>query len=103
MADEKPPAKDAKSGPMVDEYGYAGPWGDAKPGEVMPGYSTDPEQRQRDMDAAEERELQRDLIGFQIAEISEKLHEARESGDEARVQELRAEQRRLTHLQLSIR
>lgn len=102
MADEKPPAQDGKPEPMVDEYGYAGPWGDAKPGEVMPGFSTDPEQRKRDVVAAEERELQRDLIGFQIAEISEKLSEARKGGNQALIDELRAEQRRLTHLQLSI-
>ena len=102
MADEKPPAKDGKPEPLVDDYGYAGPWGDAKPGEVMPGYSTDPEQRKRDMVQAEEDELQRDLIGLQIAEISEKLSEARKSGNQALIDELRAEQRRLTHLQLSI-
>ena len=86
----------------TDSLGYAGPWGDAKPGDVMPGISSDPEQRLRDMEAAEEAETQRDLIGFQIAKISEQLWEARERGDEARVKELRAEQRRLTHLQLSI-
>lgn len=102
MADEKPPAKDGKPEPLVDDYGYAGPWGDAKPGEVMPGFSTDPEQRKRDVVKAEEDELQRDLIGLQIAEISEKLGEARKSGNQALIDELRAEQRRLTHLQLSI-
>lgn len=87
----------------TDSLGYAGPWGDAKPGDVMPGFSSDPGQRLRDMEAAEEAETQRDIIGDQIAEISEKLWDARNRGDEARVKELRAEQRRLIQLQLSVR
>jgi hypothetical protein len=95
--------KKGRPEPMADEYGYAGPWGDAKPGDVLPGFSTDPEQRKRDQEKAEQDELQRDLIGFQIAEISAQLEAARLSGDEARYKELREEQRRLTHLQLSIR
>ena len=87
----------------TDALGYAGPWGDAKPGEVMPGFSTDPEQRLRDLEAAEEREVQRDIIGDQIAKISEQLGEAWDNGDDELAEKLLEEQHRLTHLQLSIR
>ncbi len=88
---------------LTDSLGYEGPWGDAKPGDVLPGLSTDPEQRQRDLEAAEARETRRDEIGLQIARVSAKLGLARRRGDQALVEELRAAQRRLTHLQLSIR
>jgi hypothetical protein len=97
MADKKP------SEPVADHLGFAGPWGDAKPGDVLPGISPDPEQRRRDLAAAEAREVRRDIIGDQIAEISAKLSEARDRGDEALVKELRAEQSRLAQMQLSIR
>lgn len=97
MADKKP------SEPMADELGYAGPWGDAKPGDVLPGVSRDPEQRKRDLEAAEQREVQRDVLGHQIAEISEKLAQAWDQGDDGLAERLIEEQRKLAHLQLSIR
>jgi len=86
----------------TDSLGYAGPWGDAKPGEVMPGFSTDPAQRLRDMDAAEARDVQRDIIGNQIAKISEQLGDAWDRGDDELAEKLLEEQHRLTLLQQSI-
>ena len=102
MADKKPPIQDGPAEPVIDELGYAGPWGDAKPGDVAPGISPDAAQRLRDLAAFEERERQRDIIGDQIAEISEKLGEAWDEGNEELAARLIEEQHRLTQLRLSI-
>ncbi|GEM_PF-5197375 len=86
----------------TDLLGYSGPWGDAKPGDVLPGFSTDPEQRQRDLEAAEQRQVQRDIIGDQIAKISTRLGEAWDRGDDELAEKLLEEQHRLTLLRQSI-
>lgn len=60
------------------------------------------ERRRRMRAEDEERETQLDIISWQIAQLSEKLYEARQAGNDALAEELRDEQTRLTLLQLSL-